>query len=91
MENFYTAYTKVIDNKTYYFVKKFLAFPEFKDVSPVQESYGMHLDFDKACNIAGVYDAKIKEQLLVEIDGSVQHAKIIDLNTLNYSGKTATS
>lgn len=91
MENFYTAYTKIIDNRTYYFVKKYLTFPEFKDVSPVQESFGMHLDFNKACDIAGITDAKIKEQLLLEAQGSIQHAKIIDFNTTNYTGKTATS
>jgi hypothetical protein len=91
MENFYTAYTKVIENKTYYFVKKYLAFPEFKDVSPVLESYGMHLDFNKACSIASVNDPKIREQLLREAEGTIQQAKVIDLNTANFSGKSATN
>ncbi|MEP7143684.1 MAG: hypothetical protein ABI707_12470 [Ferruginibacter sp.] len=91
MENFYTAYTKVIENKTYYFVKKFLIFPEFKDVSPVLENYGMHIDFNKACGIAQINDPKIREQLLNEAEGSIQQAKVIDLNTANFSGKSATS
>ena len=91
MENFYTAYTKIIENKTYYFVKKFLIFPEYQGVSPVLENYGMHTDFNKACNIAMVYDPKIKEQLLNEANGTVQQAKIIDLNSAGFSGKTATS
>ena len=91
MENFYTAYTKVIENKTYYFVKKFLIFPEFKDVAPVLESYGMHTDFNKACSIASIHDPKIKEQLLSEAEGTVQQAKVIDLNSANFSGKSATS
>lgn len=89
MENFYTSYTKVIENKTYYFVKKFLTFPEFKDVSPVLESYGMHTDFNKACSIASIQDIKIREQLLNEAQGSVQHAKVIDLNASTFSGKSA--
>ena len=91
MENFYTAYTKVIDNKTHYFVKKYLAFPELKDVSPVQEGFGMHTDFNKACDIASIFDPNIREQLLNEAEGTIQYAKVIDLNSANYSGKTATS
>jgi hypothetical protein len=91
MENFYTAYTKVIENKTYYFVKKYLTFPEFKDVAPVLESYGMHSDFNKACDIASVHDAKIREQLLSEAEGTIQQAKVIDLNTANFSGKTGST
>lgn len=91
MEIFYTAYTKLIENKTYYFVKKFLIFPEFQDVAPVLESYGMHADFNKACSIASIYDPKIREQLLMEAEGTVQQAKVIDLNTANFAGKSATS
>ncbi|MEJ7587639.1 MAG: hypothetical protein WKI04_08765 [Ferruginibacter sp.] len=91
MENFYTAYTKVIENKTHYFVKKYLIFPEFKDVAPVLESYGMHTDFNKACNIALVNDPKIREQLFHEAEGTVQQAKVIDLNTTNFSGKSASN
>ena len=88
MENIYTAYTKMIENKTYYFVKKFMAFPEFKNVEPVLESYGMHTDFNKACNIAGINDAHIREQLLNEANGTLQQAKVIDLNAGNFSGKS---
>lgn len=91
MENFYTSYTKVIENKTYYFVKKYLIFPEFKDVAPMLESYGMHTDFNKACNIALVFDPQIKEQLLQEAEGTMQQAKVIDFNMGNFSGKSATS
>ena len=91
MENFYTAYTKVIDTKTYFFVKKYLIFPELQDVAPVLESYGMHTDFNKACSIAAVHDPKIKEQLWNEAQGTVQHAKVIDLNKSNFSGKSASS
>lgn len=91
MENFYTAYTKIIENKTYYFVKKYLIFPELKDVAPVLESYGMHTDFNKACSIASIYDTHIREQLLNEAEGNVQQAKVIDFNKANFSGKSATS
>jgi hypothetical protein len=89
MENLYTAYTKVMDNKTYYFVKKYLIFPEFKDVAPMQESFGMHTDFNKACNIAGLTDPIIREQLFNETNGTIQQARVIDLNTPNFLGKVA--
>ena len=88
METFYTAYTKLLDYKTYYFIKKFTGFPEFKDVSPVLDAYGMHTDFNKACSIAGLTDAKIKEQLLLQAEGNTQRAKIVELSNISYSGKS---
>lgn len=89
MENLYTAYTKVMDNNTYYFVKKYLVFPEFKDVEPMQESFGMHTDFNKACSIAGVNDPMIRMQLFNESKGTIPQARVIELNAANFSGKSA--
>jgi hypothetical protein len=80
MENYYTAYTKTIQNKTHFFVKKYVVFPEFKNVAPALESYGMHTDFDKACAIALITDPKIKQDLLNNIENNTQHAKVIELN-----------
>ena len=88
METFYTAYTKLLDYKTYYFVKKFSAFPEFKDVAPVLESYGMHTNFDKACSIAGLTDPMIKEQLLQQAEENTQRAKVVELGNSNFSSKS---
>ena len=79
MENYYTAYTKVINGVTFYFVKKFKTFPEYKDVEPILESYGMHTDFDKACEIAGIQENDVKKQLLDELQRSAHQAKVIDL------------
>ena len=89
MENLYTAYTKVMDNNTYYFVKKYMVFPEFKDVEPMQESFGMHTDFNKACSIAGINDPIIREQLFNDAKGTIQQARVIDLNPANFSVKSA--
>lgn len=91
MENFYTAYTKIIDNKTHYFIKKFTTFPELTNVAPVLESYGMHTDFNKACGIAGVNDPNIREQLRREAEATIQQAKVIDLNSAGFSSKSASS
>jgi hypothetical protein len=90
MESIYTAYTKQIQNSTYYFVKKYTIYPELKNVPPILESYGMHTDFNKACNIASVNDPKIRQQLLEEIEANVQHAKVIELNN-DFTSKRASS
>jgi hypothetical protein len=87
METFYTAYTKQVGPTTYYFVKKFSSFPDLKDVPPLMESYGMHIDFNKACTIAGVKDQVIKEQLLREAVATLQQAKVIELGA-GFSAKT---
>ena len=88
METFYSSYTKMLDFKTYYFIKKFSAFPELKNVPPIMESYGMHTDFDKACSIAGLQDATIKEQLLQEATANSPRAKVIDLSDAGFAGKS---
>jgi hypothetical protein len=79
MEHSYTAYTKLIDNKTHFFVKKFQVFPELKTVPPILECYGMHTDFDKCCAIAGINDSAIKKQLLQDIENNAPMAKVIHL------------
>jgi hypothetical protein len=85
MANIYSSYTKVIENKTYYFVKIHQAFPELKGIPPFLVNYGMHSDFDKACSIASITDPKIKEQLLNELNSNIPQAKVIELGSLNFS------
>ncbi len=80
MENVYTSYTKTVQNTTFYFVKKFIVFPDFKEIEPFLESYGMHTDFDKACEIALIKDDSIKEMLLKEMNERGAKTKVIDLN-----------
>ncbi len=80
MENFYTAYTKVIQNTTFYFVKKFTIFPEFKDMPAVLESFGMHTDFNKACDIASINDETTRKNLFEDVQNQDISAKIIHMN-----------
>ena len=80
METFYKAYTKTDQNKIFYFVKKYICFPEYKNVADILDGYGMHMDFHKACSIAGVSNLQIRQQLFDEIQSSLPQAKIIDLN-----------
>jgi len=68
MKYSYIAYTKLIDNKIHYFVKKFMTFPEYDAVGDVQVGYGMHTNFEIACNICGIYDSTRSKQLLIELE-----------------------
>ncbi|MEO7960546.1 MAG: hypothetical protein ABIR19_03305, partial [Ginsengibacter sp.] len=62
MNTFYTAYTRLLQGTSYYFVKKFSSFPDLNDVPDILENLGMHADFEEACKIAKLYDAGIKQQ-----------------------------
>ncbi len=77
MENYYIAYTKVVQSATFYFVKKYITFPEYKDVPGVLESYGMHTSFERACEIAGLQDKEIRKNLLEDIQSDESDAKIV--------------
>ncbi len=90
METIYTAYTKTLDCKTHYFIKKFTAFPELKNVSPILDAYGMHTNFDKACTIAGITNVLIKDQLLQQVQENVHtpQAKVFEMGAVNFISKT---
>ena len=62
METQYKAYVKTINGMPFYFVKTYRAFPEFKNVAPLLETFGMHTNFKKACAIAEIYDDEIRQQ-----------------------------
>lgn len=70
MKYIYTAYIKLINDKEFFFVKKIVHFPEMPNTTPVLENYGMHTDFNKACNIAGIYDIDLKNDIYKQIDST---------------------
>jgi len=81
MENFYTAYAKVVQNTTFYFVKKYITFPEYDNVPGILESYGMHTDFNRACEIAAIRDKHIQETLFADLQKTDENsARIIHMN-----------
>ena len=80
MENFYTAYTKQINGTTFYFVKKYITFPEYRNVPDILENFGMHQDFNKACRIAMIADPSIKQQLLHTLPQESHRPKVIHMN-----------
>lgn len=89
MENFYNAYSKTVNGQTYFFVKKYLTFPEFNNVPDVLAGYGMHTDFDKACKIAMVHEPEIIERLRLSASKAEAKAPVIHLTSrvINMQGK----
>ena len=80
MKTLYRAYSKSINGTTFYFVKTFQTFPEYKNVPPILESYGMHTRFDKACEIAQVYDRETQLNLLHTVTNA-EAARVIPMQT----------
>ena len=70
MKYLYSIYTKLIAGETYFFVKKVMTFPEYQGAANVQVGYGMHTNFEKACDISGiaVNDIACRKQLLFELE-----------------------
>jgi hypothetical protein len=87
MEYNYSSYTKLINNETFYFVKKYLLFPEWEELTPVLVDYGMHADFYRACSIAAIYEPTLMIQLFKEAQATIQQAKLIDFNSVKFSRK----
>ena len=81
MKNVFTGYTKIVENETFYFVKKYTAFPELKGVPDFLESFGMHKDFNEACKIAAITDAAIKEYLLSQMTETENDTRVIQMNS----------
>jgi hypothetical protein len=79
MENIYSAYTKQINGKTFYFVKRFSTYPEYDNVPMILESMGMHSDFFKACEIAKVYDDVVINRLMNDVHIIPQSARVIHM------------
>lgn len=80
MENIYTAYSKEINGKTFFFVKKYNTFPEYENFPKVLESMGMHTDFYKACDIAAINDPSIVTRLLNELHILPGSTKVIQMH-----------
>ncbi len=77
MEKIYKTYTKQINGKTFYFVKKFSVFTEYENSPKILDSMGMHSDFYKACNLAKIYDELTVNKLMKELHIIPDSARII--------------
>jgi len=77
----YETYFKTIENRKYYFVKRYMQFKEYGDsLCDVLEGYGMHTDFSKACIIAGIKDISIQQQLFAQMEAQLSEIKVIEMN-----------
>jgi hypothetical protein len=79
MEHIYDAYTREINGKTFYFVKKYSVFPDVKDCPPVLENMGMHTNFHKACGFARIQDETAIGSLMSQVHIVPQSARVIHL------------
>ncbi len=79
METFYKAYSKMVQNKKHYFVKKIAHFPEYREVDDIVIGYGMHVNFNRACSIANINSQKIRQQLLAEADYVPATGKLVNI------------
>lgn len=82
MEQYYLAYSKTINTKNYFFVKKYTRYSELKDAPAILVSYGMHSNFNKACSIADIQDPVIKERLFKEANPVLNYSQ--NNNTIAY-------
>ncbi len=84
MNTFYTGYTRQVQGTKFYFVKKFLTFPEVHGMPDLLENFGMHTNFKTACTIAKIADPLIQEKLLETItNAEVEQGKVIHINSLS--------
>lgn len=77
----YETYFKMIGNRKYYFVKRYMQFKEYgESLCDVLEGYGMHADFSKACIIAGIKEVSIQQQLFDQMEAKLSEIKVIEMN-----------
>jgi hypothetical protein len=81
MKQVYSAYLKQVNDVTYFFVKKYQSFPDIPGIPDIQQGFGMHENFEKACAIAGLTDATCMQELYQACLASLPQAKIIELST----------
>jgi hypothetical protein len=68
MKTNYVAYTKLLEFRTVYFIKKFVTYVNNGVEGERQlESYGMHHNFEVACKYAGVEDEYSKAIIQLQL------------------------
>ncbi len=77
MKDYYNAYIKLIDNVPHFFVKHLI---EYGGSEPLVEGFGMHTDFVKACNIAGLHDAEVIKQIY-PAPLQLNETKVVDIQS----------
>lgn len=79
MENIYKAYTREINGRTFYFIKKFSVFPGHDNYPCIMDRMGMHTNFYKACDIAQIYDDSVIGKLKNELHIMPESTRVIHM------------
>lgn len=80
MKSIYKAYTKEINGKLFYFIKKYTIFPDYEGFPSILDTMGMHTDFYKACSIAKISDESIIVKLMNELHIIPESARVIEIH-----------
>lgn len=81
----YNAYIREINGQQFYFVKRFMIIPELQNINPVLAGFGMHLQLDKACDIAGVTDEERQHIYKTIRQEQTAQAKVINFSDFKQS------
>jgi len=81
MKDYYEAYIRNIDTVPHFFVKHFI---DYGGREPYLAGLGMHTQFEKACNIAGLHDAAIMKEVYAVPLQTIE-TKVVDIQS--YKGK----
>lgn len=80
METIYTAYSKVVNDVNFYFVKKYTVFPEYENSPEILDSFGMHTDFFRACDIAEIHDDRVINKLMNDLRLIPESARVVPIS-----------
>lgn len=83
MKSKYQASVREINGKAHFIIKKFNFLPELPEAPDFLVSMGMHHDFLKACDLAGVGSDEVKDQLMTELGLRREADRIVSVHELN--------
>ena len=84
METIYTAYSKVVNDVHFYFIKKYTVFPEYENSPEILDSFGMHTDFYKACAIAKIQDQRVISKLMTDLKLVPVSARVVPIGGIKF-------
>lgn len=90
-KSIYTAYTRTVNDKTFYFVKKYNDYEGVRNLPPVLDSMGMHKDFLRACELANVEREEDVMQLMDQLNLTFYSGKVISVSQLPEERETSRS
>lgn len=73
----YKSYVRVVNGRSFYFVKKYETYTDTRSVPPILVSMGMHKNFLKACELANVENEETVRAMMSELDLGVIDGKVM--------------